>query len=303
MRIVLYSKIVRQTSGLQTFEKIFIKKMSKFFDIVYVYDAGSPQVISEIAQLCPTIKNEGQVIRCDICLYSSLPQAQHSIQAKKYVQIVHAELSKWGLKPSQDAKIDKYVSVSEAVARDLLENFKIDSEVIPNLLEDRKPEKVLRFLTASRIDQQKGFDRMLIMAKALKEANRKFVWEVYGVGTTMMETMYKDLFKDIPEVVFMGERKNVQDYMQGVDYVVQLSDTEGFCYSIHEALQIEKPVIVTNWRGVDKVVENGLNGYILDMDMKNLDVNIFYEQFIGCGKLKVTNNVQLWKTLFNLLNN
>jgi glycosyltransferase involved in cell wall biosynthesis len=301
MRIILYSKIVRKVSGLHTFEKVLIEKLSKEHEFVYVYDAGDPHVIDSFKKLCKVVKNEGQIIRGDILIYSSVFQEENNIQVSSSIQIVHAELSRWGVKGMKLPNVDKYISVSSAVAKDLLENYGKESEVIPNLLGDVREERVLRFLTASRIDNGKGFERMKIMAERLKEANKPFVWEIYGDGSKMLTELYKESFKDIPEVVFMGSRTNIQAYMKGVDYVVQLSDSEGFCYSIHEALQIGTPVIVTDWEGVRDSIEDGLNGFIFDMEMNNFEANKLYEQFIACGKLRVTNNVLLWSRLFNFL--
>lgn len=88
---------------------------------------------------------------------------------------------------------------------------------------------------------------------------------------------YKKLFKDIPEVNFMGATTNISTYLQDANYLIQLSDNEGFCYSVYEALSMGVPVIVSEWEGVQDIVTNGKNGYIIEMDMSNLDINLFYE--------------------------
>ena len=95
----------------------------------------------------------------------------------------------------------------------------------------------------------------------------------------------------------MGERTEIQPYMARADYVVQLSDNEGFCYSIHEALQIGKPVIVTDWQGVRDVVKDGQNGYILSMDLIDLDIDKLYNSIPKGDKLEVNNSKPLWNNL------
>jgi glycosyltransferase involved in cell wall biosynthesis len=53
---------------------------------------------------------------------------------------------------------------------------------------------------------------------------------------------------------------------------VQLSDTEGMPYCIQEALQALTPVITTNYPSVHELVKDGENGYILDMELSNFDI-------------------------------
>lgn len=299
--IVLYTKVIKRVSGIQTFERAFIENMYLDCKIKYVYDATeSLEIVEEMRKYAEVIKNTNQIIRGDVCIYSSISRASHNIQAKKFIQVVHTEYSKWNIKPDTNG-IDSFIAVSDTVARDLKTHFNIDAKVIPNLLTSPKHDKVLRLLTASRIEKGKGFDRMLKLAQELKREKYKFVWEVYGRGAKVFEVTIKDQFKDIPEVAFLGSREDVRSYMYGVDYVVQLSDNEGFCYSIHEALQMSTPVIVSRWEGVDRIVNDGYNGYILNMDLSNLDIKSLYNKPPQFVTNPVNNSVQLWKELFYFL--
>jgi glycosyltransferase involved in cell wall biosynthesis len=104
------------------------------------------------------------------------------------------------------------------------------------------------------------------------------------------------MFKDIPEVSFMGIRDNIPSYMKGVDYVVQLSDSEGFCYSVYEALSVGTPVIVNSWAGVENVIQNGYNGYILN-DI--LDLDLIYSKKPKIPPTTFVENADNWLSLFN----
>ena len=57
------------------------------------------------------------------------------------------------------------------------------------------------------------------------------------------------------------------------DYGVQLSDTEGYSYFINECLEYGTPVICTDFPSAHECLEDGKSGYILDMDLKNLDID------------------------------
>ena len=77
---------------------------------------------------------------------------------------------------------------------------------------------------------------------------------------------------DLEEIVYMKPSHDLWSYIKEADYGVQLSDTEGYSYFINECLQYGTPVITTNFPSVHESVEDEVNGYILDMDLKNLDI-------------------------------
>jgi len=293
MQIVLYDKIVR-IGGVYTFDLNFAKHFHKEHDLLYVYEAGDPPQIEGIRKYATIIKNTGQPIECDICIYSSLTRGGHKIKAKKYIQMLHADLAFWNIKKYKPTDVDLHIAVGQSVADSFKEHNGMDSIVIPNLLAKPELSKVLRLVTASRLSKGKGIGRIVKMAKALRANGVKFIWELYGRGSKIsLNDMLYDLTY-VPEVIHMGEHSDVQNYMQYADYIVQLSDSEGFCYSIHEALQIGKPVIVTRWQGVEKVVEDGVNGHILEMDLSNLDTDKICNSIPKNVKLDLSENTQQW---------
>ena len=71
----------------------------------------------------------------------------------------------------------------------------------------------------------------------------------------------------------MKPRLDILDYVANADYLVQLSDNEGFCYSVVEALCAGTPVIVTPCPVFDEIgLVDGENCYKVPFDMKNFDV-------------------------------
>ncbi len=90
--------------------------------------------------------------------------------------------------------------------------------------------------------------------------------------------------------------------MKDADYIVQLSDNEGFCYAVYEALQIGKPCIVSRWDGVEKAIRDDENGYILDMDMSNLNndfVSKIYDKIPTGFILESFNPEEEWNKALN----
>lgn len=71
---------------------------------------------------------------------------------------------------------------------------------------------------------------------------------------------------------FMGITDRPKDIIGQYHYLVQLSDTEGFPYSVYESLQCLTPVISTDYPSVHELIKDGENGYILDMELSNFDM-------------------------------
>ena len=109
---------------------------------------------------------------------------------------------------------------------------------------------------------------MLKLAQELKKLNIKFRWTIF----TDLNLYNKKPF-DMEEVVYMKPSHDFMDYIAEANYGVQLSDTEGYSYFINECLQYGTPVICTNFPSAYESVKDGINGYILDMNLKNLDID------------------------------
>lgn len=109
---------------------------------------------------------------------------------------------------------------------------------------------------------------MLKLAKRLKEKEIKFRWTIF----TDLNLYGKKPF-NLEEIVYMKPSHDFMDYIAEADYGVQLSDTEGYSYFINECLQYGTPVICTNFPSAYESVKDGINGYILDMNLKNLDID------------------------------
>ena len=109
---------------------------------------------------------------------------------------------------------------------------------------------------------------MLKLAQELKKAKVKFRWTIF---TDL--NLYNQKPFDMEEIVYMQPSHNFWDYIVEADYGVQLSDTEGYNYFINECLEYRTPVICTDFPSAFESIEDGKNGYILDMQLSNLDID------------------------------
>ena len=77
----------------------------------------------------------------------------------------------------------------------------------------------------------------------------------------------------------MKPRLDIRDYIADADYLVNLSDTEGYSYGVLESLCMQTPVIVTPVPCYKEMrVENGVNGYIVDFKLENVPIKDIYEK-------------------------
>lgn len=104
---------------------------------------------------------------------------------------------------------------------------------------------------------------MQTMAKMLRDAGIKFIWNVFT--NSKVES-------DFEEFHFFKQRLDVVDYIADADYTVLLSDSEGLPYTVQESLQYQVPCIVTDVGGCTELIKDGINGYVVPLDM-NFNVN------------------------------
>ena len=62
------------------------------------------------------------------------------------------------------------------------------------------------------------------------------------------------------------------DFVADADYTVLLSDAEGLPYTIQESLQYGTPVICTDIGGCTELIKDGVNGYVVPLNM-DFDIN------------------------------
>lgn len=264
-QVVIYCASMQKIGGIETWLYYWCQNMYKLYDIMVVFkdnmDGRQIQRLSEIVQV---IKLNNRLIECDTLINTRITDAiPEEIKAKKIIQMVHGCYSALFCCDIQPER-DKVVFVSQAAAN-TYENVP-NYEVIHNFTYPTKPNKCLFLITASRFTREKGGDRMIKLANALRSAGIEFIWFVFSHQDTKL----------IDGMVKLPETLNIKDYIAKCDYLVQLSDSEGFGYSIVEALELGVPVITTPVEVLEELgFQEGKDGYIVPFDMENIDAERF----------------------------
>lgn len=259
--------------GIETYCYELAKKY-KDKDITFVYsdETSDRQQLNRIRKLCRVIKipyNSPNKIKCKR-LFVMYRCKLDLFEADEIYQIIHADYEAQHLTPNLDERINKHYAVSKSVAEayERISNVKVG--VCYNPLSVNKPQKILKLISATRLTKEKGKDRMIKLAELLNQNNIPFEWRIFTNDSLPITSK---------NVIYMQPRLDILNYIADADYLVQLSDTEAWSYSVLESLSVGTPVIVTPIPCfVEMGIKNGENGYILPFNMNDIDVKEIYEK-------------------------
>lgn len=178
--------------------------------------------------------------------------------------------------------VDTYIAVSNDVAGQMREIISPDDkvEVVHNgiIIENYKSrdnssdarkvfDSIKRgretspvVLTVARLDKQKGHTYLLKAAADVPGA--LFVFAGDGPERAGLESEARQL--DLRDrVIFLGQRNDVSELLQGCDLFVLPSLFEGLPLSVMEAMAAGKPVIASDIGGVNELIRDGETGYLV----------------------------------------
>jgi glycosyltransferase involved in cell wall biosynthesis len=265
MKIIIYQSNIIEIGGIETFTYNLSKTLSDYYEVLLLYKKCHPNQLYRLMQEVECEEyNPKKEYECDICiLASSWDGYPDTVNAKEYIQMIHANYKEanktFNYKYKPFSKTTKHLAVSK-IARDVFKDmYGYECELMYNLLGEVKETKpILKLVSATRLSAEKGYDRMLKLIEELKKRKIKFRWIIF----TGLEN-YKIKPIECEEVTFMKPRYDLEDYIKEADYIVQLSDTEGFSYTINESLQLGTPTLTTAFDSIYESVEDGKSGYIL----------------------------------------
>ena len=265
-QVVLFRTSIDRIGGIETFIYSFCKQMSKYYDITVVYDSISREQLGRLAQIVPTIHNTPNIpIICDTIIVNSIGEnIPRNITYKQSVQMAHCIKQEYTWHIPQDR--DYIVNVSQASK----DSFKEEAEkgiVIHNLTDGEKVHKALLLVSALRVgaqDKQGNDARCVKFAKMLDDAGIKYLWLYFGD---------KPMKNEPANMMYCGLRLDIKPFVAKADYLVQLSGSEAFSYSLLEALELQTPVLVTPLaQNKDMGIVDGQNGYIVPFEVEGFDV-------------------------------
>lgn len=267
--LYIYHSRFCEIGGVETFLYNFVLNLWEYYDITILYDTGDYKQIRRFIPYVTLEKyDKSKKYTCDIFIrnsvWGSVPDNVTS-RDNKYIEMTHANykyLSDRKVLNAQYKRFDKtniIVGCGYFVSKMREKVLKDKCTTIQNILAPtEKTNKVLHLISCTRIDTEKGGNRMQKLCEMLRNANIKFDWKIFtnGLHPIMGE-----------EIHYYDTRFDIFDYLADADYTVLLSDSEGLPYTVQESLQYKTPCIVTDIGGCTELIKDGVNGYVVPLDM------------------------------------
>ena len=176
------------------------------------------------------------------------------------------------------SRMDTIVTVAEQSRVSFARKYGFDEEKISVLYNLINEEKIARlaeetvegndcftFVNVGRMRPQKRQDRLISIARRLKDKGFRFKIQILGDGPE--EDNIKALIKEngVEDVVELkGLVLNPYPYIKQADCVVVSSDFEGYSIAVKEALFLKKAMISTDVSGVKEIFEGNRYGIVTE---------------------------------------
>lgn len=265
-KVILYINQLNIIGGIETFIYYFARLMNHkdIALVVYNLDESLKRKYERYMKVYRYTTRDKY--SCDtLILLRILDKMPANIECNQSVQMAHACRTNptWHIRQTSDY----IVNVSKA-SKESFGNEAKDGIVIHNPIITDNP-RALMLVSATRIpapDKGQNEERMRRLADMLNEAEIPFLWFNFSDGN----------IPNSPKgMINVGRYEDIRPYIASATYLVQLSDSEAWSYSILEALTQNVPVIVTDFPSAHEMgIKDGENGYILpfsmDFDVKKL---------------------------------
>ena len=259
---VFYFGFINEIGGTENFLFQLAKKYGDR-DITIFYKQGDIKQLQRLNKYVRCIKYRGQQIECEKAFFNFNIEIIDKVIAEEYICILHVDYKAMKINPPTHPKISKYIGITQLVCDSFEELTGKEAELCYNPFIAENPPKALRLISATRLTSEKGKDRMIKLANALDGAGIKYEWIVYTNDTNAI---------DNPSIFYAKPKLDILPFIKSADFLVQLSDNEGYCYSVVEALSVGTPVIVTPCPVYKELGLNDKNSIMLDFDMQNIPI-------------------------------
>ncbi len=129
---------------------------------------------------------------------------------------------------------------------------------VRNSLKIKDNEKV--FINVANFQRRKGQDILLKAFKKLNCENCKLILVGHDTNSTEAKNLIKDLNLE-NKVITLGYRNDVEKLLQGSDFFVLSSRSEGIAGALLQAMASGKVVISTLVGGIGEYLKDGINGF------------------------------------------
>ncbi|MDP4119782.1 MAG: glycosyltransferase [Bacillota bacterium] len=199
---------------------------------------------------------------------SSVKKLSFPLLAKFYNKMCNAFLTKSEYIGVQLAEIigEKYKNKMLIFKNGIdFSKFDISQEGFDFKTELNLPENAKTVLSVGRLSPEKGYDVLIKAAKKCINDDDSLYFLIAGDGelkSSLQNLINDNGLKD--HVILLGYRSDVSKLLAAADIFVLSSYFEGLPNSVMEAMAMAKAVVSTNAGGAGELIDNGINGIIVD---------------------------------------
>lgn len=152
----------------------------------------------------------------------------------------------------------------------------VDKENICRLAESFAISKSRFTITAiGNLYEVKGFDRLVRVAKQLKDDGYSCCFQIIGEGDERLNLeRYINENKLNEEVKLLGFQTNPYPYLKESDLLLSTSRSEGLSYAICEALTLGIPVVATKTAGALELLDEGEYGVLVEHEVTSISEGV-----------------------------
>ena len=260
-----------------------IARMYGQYDLTLVYREADPGQLARLSKYMRCIKWDRQkrfacrrlfinfnydilpYVECDDIYFFVHGDYEDMIQRKQISKNVVGEWSKKIL-----PRVTKVVAVSECTQQSFYRLTGILPDVCYNPLYKEKPKPFVRLCSAQRMTLEKGGRRIVKLIQALEkycdDNDASYEYTIYTNQSFNVPGL-----KNPHRVVVKSPTLELSRIVNNYDYFIALSDNEGYCYSVVEALARGVPCVVTPCPVFEELGLNSKNSLQLEFDCSNVD--------------------------------
>jgi len=132
-----------------------------------------------------------------------------------------------------------------------------------------RSKKSNKIVSVARLMPQKNQLMLIDAFNEIKDKYKDYKLVIYGEGTSRDELQKHIDELDLTEkIVLAGNSKDVFNDIKDAKIFVLSSNYEGMPNSLIEAMCLGLPVISTRVSGTEELIEDGMNGFIIDVNSK-----------------------------------
>jgi len=151
-------------------------------------------------------------------------------------------------------------AVQESISREDFAKHRVEKRQYYSIEQD---EFVIGYV--GRLSEEKGINYLIEASSLLKDESKTFKILILGDGPKRKDLEEMARSKGLEKrIIFTGFQENIEEWLPALDVFVLPSLTEGTPMALLEAMSMGIPVIATAVGGIPKVVENNVNGFLVD---------------------------------------